>query len=444
MTSKLITEYQVIRLINGKGFDDTVINGGTRGVYASSGATDNFHNDLRLSSQKRVIINILGDSITEGNFASDMRNASPTGTSYVANITRELQQLFGDGGSGFQHCYDPTNNGVTYSGLPTEPVVWGGTGNTITTFAGTPPYGSYTAVANLNASVTTFTRGSQVAIFIITNAGGARASVTIDDILVDVFDTYSVAATFSVRLYSVTANVVHTVKVTNIGPSASGTSTSVAVFGMGGYNPTGVVINKFSRPGGSLENLVANANDAGTGIGNLWENMIGANNITHPLYPYFNCSLFIYALGVNGGTTSGANNYTFAQLWKAFNRMKQLKPTLDLFCIQTVAGSGSIDSTTGYQDIGYAQIRDQTQDVCRLLGAAFLDLNLYIKSAPSYLTLGSEGFFSIGTTNTSPQCPNGQAGLAGTPEVNLNGIHPSDAGMKTMSDVILPFLFTDF
>jgi hypothetical protein len=466
MTSKLITEYQVTRMINGKGFDDAAINIGSRGAFAGSGAMDNFQNALKESYWRRVTINVLGDSISEGNFARDMRSL-PSGTSYIAVLKNQLQLRYGDGGSGYQQFYNPSLNGAAYTGLNTAPVTITGVVNTDISFPtsiatpliGVPP-GSYTEIITGTGTITSYARGSSIVVFAIGRDLGGVATVTIDGIVQSPFSTVTTDPTYVTQVYTgFDPNVTHTI---TIGKSST-TGTFVDLMGVGGYNPTGIVFNKFTIPGLSTKTVtdtsVASSATFSTNLPYLWntisgtlmaENVSGiypaANTRNSSQIPFLRCDLFMYVLNINNPAIASYDLYNL--MFVGFNAMKQSNPLLNFICVQPVAGTFNNGTVTAgdssYNGFSYAQYRRLTKELMDLFGGLFLDLNLLIPGMQSISTSSSQGFWGVGTTNYAAACASGQAGLSGSiTNANINAVHPSDIGHQMMAFALLPFFLMD-
>jgi len=416
-----VTDYRLQHALSGRGFlpGKAAIQDG---IQAPADWNRHWLNALSYSSRRLVVINVLGDSITEGNFCTDERNIS-TGNCYVQLLAKKLQAQYGDGGGGFQNFYNPSLNGTTYT--DTAPIVLTGTGITFGTQA--TPTGTYINLVSVGNAVQTYARGSKVVIWFLRNVSGGIADVTIDGVDKGNVNTAG-SNTFLIVEYTGLSNTDHTVVITY----ASGGSANLNIMGVGGYNASGVVINKLSVPGLSPAKITQSAIQ--TAYGNQYDNMIGSpftSGATTPTgLPYLAPDLFINALIVNGQASSDQTTY-FNDIMQILQYHRILKPN-SMSILQLLPHYGN------YKAIYYLMNRATCQQLASMYNCGFLDLSAYLPTGNSWML--SPGYFAVGTSNGAASCPTGSQGQSGIYGTNLNAIHPSDIGHQIMADSIYPVI----
>lgn len=455
-SSAFVTDYTLQHVLGGKGFIPGVgLNGG------ADSWDKHWRQALAQSKNRLVVCNILGDGITEGNYCSNPRLVN-AGNSFVNLTAKALQAEYGDGGSGFQSLYDPSLSGNTYQyangNYPIQltndgnVVVFGTLGNTATpnsTFIQTKAGGS----PLLSNSVSVRVRGSIVTVHFMTSTTGGSAFVTVDNnpgVTVNTFDANNLD--FLVVTFSGLSNTDHFVSIT------APTATNVNCVGVGGYNQTGVVINRFSAPTLSARNAEnAYIIQDGTGWGNIFANILGQNQVSwnspaDPL-PYLKPDLFINALGTFGPTAQDNEFY----LIDLFSNIREKAPTISIMTLAMVWGnfvntltvSHGSGVVPGVDDVNpniveprqlVGRIRTLDQDYAAQFNAGFLDLAQYFIFGNSLTAAGNAGFFARSSTNGGTDCPQGQEGLSGVPGNNLNGIHPSDVGHRMIAEALVKFI----
>lgn len=200
----------------------------------------NFQNAIEaLEGRDNTIYNIsiLGDSITEGYYASDMVNKS-----YVGQLRKHFANRYGDVGDGFMPSWYPTT-----ATTPAQ-TWWGFTGTwTTPAVAGLHSYSKKTVNQNDTATVTF--RGTEFHIIVVTGGSWGTFTVSIDGGDATTFDaniTYSLSHEFTITGLS---EGQHTAVITNT--HATKWLQIIGIYGQRGNR--GINVHCMGRAGARVE-----------------------------------------------------------------------------------------------------------------------------------------------------------------------------------------------
>lgn len=398
----------------------------TLGINLPIGWNANYKAKLSQSSTSLVKIGLMGDSISAGSYCSNQL-PNRLGTGLCNKLQSSLQNVYGDGGSGFVHvAQSPSfagNNLYSSSVLPVNitNITYSFNASIGSTFAGS-------STLNANAIFSAI-RGTSVSVFLFVGPSNSTVvNVTIADgstiISNKNYNTLNAAvgpfggSTYMTE-YIVTGLTTneHTVTITN---TASGI---MNVVGVSGYNSTGIVINNFSVPGQSLTNCQT-LNNANPTVGNIYD-YSGGN-----YFNSLNSDLIIFSLLANDASTDPVTWKTnFSTLVKRY----RLNTSQDFLVL--VQNTGTYDSTNNL-----ASDRMMMNSSVPVFGCGYIDINT-ILGKNNYQYAISQGFWSLGTASFGPVAP---MGSSGTTVNNSNTIHPSDVGHAAIANVILPYLLSTY
>lgn len=413
-------------LIMPDGTDAAIGTGANKGIYLPVGWNSTFKSKLALSGSQLVQIAMVGDSLTAGQFSSNLDTKSLAGL-----LRTYLQGLYGNGGSGFKSSYEsvPGFSDATYTNSVAASSLIASTG-TWTYFPGAPegPGGNVLQSIVSGSTLTYTINGDTARVYVLESTATTWGSyaITIDGVSRGTFSTGSKAAQgLQVQSFSGLGPGNHTVVLT--------TQSTADIFfvGMAGYNSTGVAVNKFGRggyPSAAFNNGVGNSfvNSAGVTIG-------GPNRGTFAQAGRWSggslnrSDLIIYATGLNDARPAGATTLPDTYLANLRNFLEDVKgggnSSADSSVMIVMQHQGDIsfqEASTQYYVLYCQRIRALAEHY----GAALVNFNPIGKNSYQFLKdnqyLGAKS--PAGTYNPSEL------------------VHLSDAGFQWQFNTIAPLL----
>lgn len=223
-------------------------------IYAPKGWRDAWNVKLAASATGLARMGFIGDSVHRSWYASDLNL-----TTVSARLQTALQARYGDGGSGFKGAVDTqafitsvagAATGTYYAGkannCPAETGTWAAGGGN---WDGPGLHYRQTVVA---LSTVTYTNIRGTAIDIVTKDGGAGANLEYQIDGGGFTPINGVTAGNIVKTTVAVAAGAHTVVVR----AQAGITVAAGVFGVTGRNATGVQVNNWSIPGGTLSQYI--------------------------------------------------------------------------------------------------------------------------------------------------------------------------------------------
>jgi lysophospholipase L1-like esterase len=369
-----------------------------KGVNYSPASLSNWRSKLAGTKTGNATLAVVGDSISVGNWSSDI-TTSTTATNYVGLIRTALQAQYGDGGSGFIGTnLIPTYDGGGYvsgvscvgawtffpNGASTGAASNGGPSNT----------SSYSSTIG-NTITYTGVRGQTLTVYYINFAVGSY-TVTVDGTVVGTVTTTGGGA-YTSQSFTIPAGS-HTVVLTI-------TSSAIVVFfGIRCTNPTGVIVDNYSHGG----ETVLGFSSQNTAID--W-----SGGVLNP------CDLYMLNLGVNdcantGGLTS--SDAYISTVFKIFDRIKNGPSYNSSLGTDFAIALPAIGKFQG-SDINMAVISKSANAICNHYGGVFIDMGT--ATGNSWLNAYNLGLW----------------GLDGTGASGNNSVHPSNAGHAAYAQTIL-------
>lgn len=438
-----VTDYRLQSLLSGNGF----IPGKeiTAGGGSSSGADtiQAFQEVLQNAISQRVVVAVMGDSISFGNYSSVNTQAdlSNPATNYVGVLARALQSKYGDGGSGFSPNYWDTNAtfNAKYPTTNNRHVNWTGTW-TVTKDSTARGFLGNVKVVPANGSKAQFiTRGKHVAVYYGSSISGAADTFTV---AIDGGspDTVTVAAGGSTpamfeKVYDVGATGMHTVVIT--GSSAP----TVSINGVCGYNDTGVVVNNIATPGMLLSSY---GSVTSLGAANSWVySFLGYSTSSGAaLTPSLKADALILEFGLNDANTPVAVDTVLDPLVTASVFWRNYAGTpvnlgngklMPLLYVQAAAGAWASDSDSINRLTAYSDYCTAFRALAQQYNAVYVDLT---STYNSYLKDKSEGYYFNNTVNT--------AGANSNATDLAESVHMGDLGHAAMGNIVLKALDPTF
>jgi len=412
---------------------DTLTTGsGNKGVFLPDNWGSNWRQKLNNSNTANASIAMVGDSLTVGQYASNLDTKNLAGLLRIA-----LQDKYGDGGSGYKSILEnPQSLGSPY-GSGGSPSVDSGslislTGTWVQSTTNTDGPGAQHLDAQVTGSTATYVvRGSTIKTYVVggTGAGFGHYTVTIDGVVSATFNSGGLAAnTCQVQTFTGLSPGNHTVVFTaGIGETLSG-SLQVFFCGLQGLNSSGVVVNKYGRP--SYPSAAFNNDTALTfyqSNGTLTGN--GGNGGYAPSGKWSGGSLnpadlIIYGFGLNDCRPSGqatTPDTYLRNIYKYLYDVREGNPNAEVMLVLQHGGDPTWqEASTQY----YAAYAERLRGVAASFNAAFVDFWSIGNNSWKYMK--DMGY--MGDTS-------GNAGISGS-----NPVHFSDAGFVWQKNIILPLL----
>ena len=351
---------------------------------------------IQSGGKARIIF--VGDSVTQGYYASDLAR-----TGYVGLIRESLQARYGDGGSGL---YSTSRSAAVIGSKPEAIAAWQANGSIISTTGTWTDTGLFwgpgisSIYATATATATFKVRGSTIKIYTLAGVNTPNAGYTYS---IDGAPPVSVAdpglSSGSVRTATATGLTAgdHTVVIAYDGSAGA----RLQVIGVSAENDGGVVVDNAGRTGAKTADFFV------SGTGNtLWHG--GTSNPA---------DLVVYSLGLNDAQSSVTLDTWSSTVYSTLNTIKAAQSgATDILLL--VQHRGNYGTSTFYSQYG-ARIRGIAEEY----GAALI--NIWPMSRNSYTYWTSLGYWG---DTASP-------GAAGT-----DIVHPSDAGHAFIANAVLPFL----
>ncbi len=363
-----------------------------------------YRNKLNNASNSLVRIMLLGDSISSGSFASNQIPNS-SGKSWANILMKELQAVYGVGGSGFvsmsSNINFASNNNYTNSQLPVSLQ-----GSWIQQTYGAACAAALYYQSNGNCSATFYTRGISIEIYYFCGPNQGSLVYTIDGSSPISFNTYNVN-TFQTKLtINNLSSGEHSITISNSG--------ALNLIGVGGYNATGVVIDNCSFPGLSLNSL----SNVSSLYGNVYDNAGGKQ---------MKADLIIISLGLNDNidaTTFQAKYIKMLTTYKQGSDYTNLGDNDILSVIQAPGLYGNSGTFDTYRTV--------INNLSKVYNMGVIDLNTILLNN-SYNKGIQMGFWATGVSG-SATCTT--VGNSGTNFANSNSVHESDIGHLAIANVV--------
>jgi lysophospholipase L1-like esterase len=357
---------------------------------------------LASAGSSLVNIAIVGDSISQGAWASNI-TPSATATNYVGLLRNYIQDIYGDGGSGFLSCvntssfqsgpwsaYNGTTAGVSVSGS----WAYGGVGGSGGVGA------NYISSTTLNNTITFTVRGINIRVFYFENTTHGNFDITINGSFIQTVN--SGAGPGPVTKSVLITDAVTTTKTVVITQKTNGSP--VVIQGVRGYNDTGVCVDNYSYGGATLALDIANP------FSSPFQDWSGGGLSG-------TAKLVIYVLGLNdisGSVDTYKSNFgNFMQLYKKYTTDTGLG-NVDFAIVQLPLGNFTSGTASTY-----AQLVSYTRDVANAMG--WIHINLWANVVPTYANGTAQSYWGIGST----------PGIPGN-----DTVHPSDIGHEIIFDNI--------
>jgi lysophospholipase L1-like esterase len=338
----------------------------------------------------------VGDSITHGYYASNLKT-----TSWVGRLRSSVQAVHGDGGSGM---FSTSSTAVVINPDPAVIAQWTANGSLATTtgtWAAQPLFigpGITYMRATAAASVTFTVRGTDVRLWYITG-GAPRAAWT-----------YSIDGGAAVPVAGVvSATAVAFIDVTGLAPGnhtvtvtwAGGAGDVLDFIGVAGENATGVVVDNLGRSGTQAVQWATNS-----ALTLPW-----SGGVSNP------ADLVILGLGINDAGVPATGEAWVRDMARYLSAVKAANQgTTDLILVMHHFGN---QANPGI----YADYSARARGLASAYGAALVDLWRMGRNSWDYWN--GLGYWGNGSN----------AGPAGT-----NSVHPGDAGHQYIADVITPLV----
>ncbi len=422
------------------------------GGGSSSGADtiEAFQEVLQNAIAQRVVIAVLGDSISYGNYSSVNTQAdlSHPATSYVGVLATALQTKYGDGGSGFSPNYYDSNATINakYPTTNNRHVNWtagpgGGAGWTVTKDNTARGYLGNVKIVPSNGSKAQFlTRGKHVVVYY----GVPPSTATTDSFTVSIDGTTTTvtvdvnAATNPVMreaTFDVTGTGIHTVIIT------ASSSPTTSINGVCGFNDTGVVVNNISTPGMLLSSY---GSVTALGAANSWTySFLGYSTSNGAaLTPSLKADALILEFGLNDANTPVDTDLVLDPLVTASIFWRNYAGTpvnlgngkmMPLMYVQSAAGAWSTDSDSINRLTAYSDYCAAFNALAQQYNAVYVDLT---KTYNSYVKDKANGYYFNDTVNT--------AGANSNATDLAQAVHMGDLGHAAMGNIVLKALDPTF
>lgn len=389
--------------------------GNTAGLYLPAGWNTRFKAKLAAAGSARARVAVVGDSITQGFYASNLDTKS-----YVALLRTGLQGTYGDGGSGFKGSANTAANinGASYTS--------GGLGGSMVSTTGTwtnslpdGPGANSIRGESVGATATFVVRGTQIEVAYLTGAAPTFGSftATIDGALQSPVVTIG-SVGGAIVSYTVGAGT-HTVVIT--ASTATGAANYCIIAGVSGRNSTGVIVDNYGR-GNYPSTAYANTTGQSWGSGGAFG---GASQGTFMKAGQWSggtnrpADLVIWAFGAND-SRSVASGYgvTPDQYEKNLRGyLDDVRVNYDTDIMLLLQHPGKLEDTTLKYYGAYA---DRLRTLADTYGAGYVNMWGLLRNSYEYGT--AQSFWGDSTS----------AGAAGT-----DTIHPSDLGHVIIKNAVL-------
>lgn len=345
---------------------------------------------------------IVGDSIATGYFASDLID-----TSWAGLVSAELQSDAGDGGSGFIgaafstpfHASQASTSSTLRDAWATNPGCWAVTGTWGVATGTCGPGGTAIRTQTAGATATITVRGRYLTVYTVPNAGGnADWTYAVDGgTPVAVADS---GASWSARATTIDAGDEgeHEVVIAYNGDGVK----YLYLTGIAARNTTGVVVDRYVRPGGTSA---------------TWQTD-GLNHASNSGGSARPADLIIFCCGLNDAYANTSGDAFAQAVRKTFDAWRDggsLTGTVDILIL--LPHVGKFD-TTNYLWGAYV---DRLRGLAESYGAAVVDV--WAAARNSWNRWNAAGMWGSTTT----------PGGAGT-----DNAHLSDAGNRAIADLIIP------
>lgn len=406
--------------------DGVLLDANGKRVSAGRGVQwkDNFLAKLLASAAAPCSIALVGDSLTQGCFCSDVEN-----TSWAAILRSKLQALYGDGGSGFKPSVDTVlanvgNFNAWITGQPASSLyaLTGSWNNN--TGVNDGPGANNLRLESTGGTVTFTGRGTAFDIFFISGVSGfATFTVSVDGGAESAVQNTQTGAN-GVFTYSASglAPGNHTVRVT-CGTAAPG-NPKLYFCGMRFRNTTGVRIDRYARqgwPSAAFNNGTAQA----------WRTEGGASNGTYaPAGKWSGGSLnqadfIIYSLGLNDANITSPGTIdptTYLNNVRGYlEDLREGNPSASVLLLAQHRGALAWENSSQF----YTQYMEKLNSLSASYKCGFL--NIWAQGNNSWSWMKDASRLYMGA--------NAAGGIAGTDQVHL-----SDAGHAWVADQVLNFI----
>jgi lysophospholipase L1-like esterase len=369
-----------------------------QGIYIPAGWGSIWQSKLSSASSSLARIAVVGDSISQGYDASNFLT-----NSYVSLVKANLQGLYGSGGSGFRSVVNTAFTGgyTSSSTMSTKSSNWTST----QTQGGPCNYGIFTQT---NGSTITYANveGTTIDVYYALSNIGGRFTVSIDGAAATTINTSAASSSTATFSFTGLSTSLHSVLIN----AATTGSLAVLIFGVRGYNSSGVVVDNYSVSGQSTVTFLNSDNTYLSPID--WSGGV-----------YTPCDLFILALCVNDAANNTAIDTYIANVITIIKRIREYT---------SYAGLGSVDILMFVPHIGkWDPTNNKFYDYCLRLEALSNAMNIAVVTMTpiyrcSWAYANTFSIWSDGHTGT---------GAAGTDQV-----HPSNIGHGIYSNVLIPIL----
>lgn len=349
-----------------------------------------FRTALTNALTTRVVIAVMGDSITFGLYASCLNLAKPTVSNYAGILSKKLQAKYGDGGSGFAPNIVNTFPGSTL------PYASGDDAHVVQTGTWTPNkvainggIGNFQSLGAASATSIFLVRGTMIYIYY---RNGVAGTLTV---LIDGVAAASISADTSVNValeavYGPYAAGTHTVKVVSDG--------LVPLCGVAGYNDVGVVVNCIGVPGQSISGFSPTTSAGGPNSWSVSYYGLSTNNGA-PFTPSLKADCLVLEYGLNDangmagvygpqGTDSSlfdvsSNAVAACQFFRDY--VGKVQPI-----IFAQAASGKYDGTAVLRNANYAEINRTFKSIANIYNGSYIDMTT---TYSSYLVDKANGYY---------------------------------------------------
>jgi lysophospholipase L1-like esterase len=369
-----------------------------KGINYSPAALSNWRAKLASAATANATLAIVGDSISVGNWSSNITTTT-SATNYVGKIRTALQAQYGDGGSGFIGTnLIPTYDGGGYTSGVSCAGSWtffpNGASTGASSNGGPSNTSSYSGTIG-NTITYTSVRGQTLTVYYINFAVGSY-TVTVDGTVVGTVTTTGGGAQLA-QSFTISPGS-HTVVLTI-------TSSAIVVFfGIRCTNPTGVIVDNYSHGGETV-----------LGFSTQTSAIDWSGGVLNP------CDLYMLNLGVNdcvntGGLTSSDQHST--TVFKIFDRIKNGPSYNSSLATDLVIALPAVGKFQG-PDINMPLIAKNANAICNHYGGVFIDLGT--ATGNSWLNAYNLGLWGVDSS-----------GASGT-----DSVHPSNAGHSAYAQTIL-------